>query len=415
MTIRRRKTALPSLYSDLAVVKRAGRVAALQTSVALALILLVVGGIAFAVFTRAQNRQIEDELRSVAVTADDANDPPPNMELVLHENDGRVAMSPGGRSGLPLLAGPVGLAEVNDGQVTYRTLVMDRDEGRVVAMMDMAPFRAARHHLLMAIGFSELAGIFASVGVVAVFSRRSARPLAQALALQRRFVADASHELRAPLTVLHTRAQLLLHRANTADAESVREEAEALVADTRALGAIVEDLLASAMMPLGKPVQDRVDLASVASSVCDSMAPHAGELGVQIACSCEKGSSANTFEVIGSEAALRRVFTSLIDNSLAHSKDNGSVDVRLRREDATVVVTVTDDGAGIDAEVLKTLFARFSQGPEEKSLQSRQGRQSYGIGLALVREVVQGHGGEITVSSSPGQRATFTMVFPAAP
>jgi signal transduction histidine kinase len=410
--MRRRTKTSPTVYSDLALVKRAGRIAALQASVALALILLIVGGIVFAVYVRAQNREIDGELRAVAVTADDANDPPPNMELVLRDNDGKVTMSPGGRSGLPLLAGPAGFTDVND-DVRYRVLVLDRTEGRVVAMTAMEPYRVGRNHLLIAIGLAESAGIFASLVVVAVFSRRSARPLAQALTLQRRFVADASHELRAPLTVLHTRAQLLLHRTRSAAmGEAVQAEAEALVADTRALGDIVEDLLASVTMSSGTPVHDRVDLAAVASSVCDSMVPYARELGVELSFVGEKTSSPTSFVVLGSEAALRRVFTSLVDNALAHSKDAGRVEIQVRRAGSNVVATVTDDGTGINPQVLQTLFSRFSHGSAPESSATRR---RYGIGLALVREIVQGLGGEIAVSSTLGQGAKFTITIPAAP
>ncbi|MCB9417991.1 MAG: sensor histidine kinase, partial [Mycolicibacterium sp.] len=190
--------------SDLTVVKRAGRVAAVQASLALALVLLVVGGVVFTVYARAQDRQISARLQSLAETADDAYDPPPDMELALRESDGRISTSDGGEPGVALLNGPPGFAEIRAEGRRYRVLVMDRPEGRVVAMTELGPYEAARNRLLMALGFAELAGILASIAVVALFTKRSVRPLAQALALQRRFVADASHELRAPLTVLHT-------------------------------------------------------------------------------------------------------------------------------------------------------------------------------------------------------------------
>ena len=73
---------------------------------------------------------------------------------------------------------------------------------------------------------------------------------------------------------------------------------------------------------------------------------------------------------------------------------------------------MSDDGAGIDAAATATLFDRFSHGSGHTS---RAGRASYGIGLALVREIVQAHGGEIRVSSVLGQGATFTISLPAAP
>jgi signal transduction histidine kinase len=228
-----RRTEPPTPPGDLTVVQRAGRIAAIQASLALAAVLLAVGAVVFVVDVRVQDRQISSQLQRVAATADDANDPPPGMELVLRDNTGKVSTSDGSQPGVALLSGPTGLTDIRDNGKHLRALVMDRSEGRVVALLDLAPYHAGRNRLLLSIGFAELAGIVASVAVVVLFTRRSVRPLAQALSLQRRFVADASHELRAPLTVLHTRAQMLAYRAGTADLDEVQKDAEALVADTR--------------------------------------------------------------------------------------------------------------------------------------------------------------------------------------
>lgn len=394
---------------DLAVVRRAGRIAAIQASVALALVLLVVGGVVFTVYVRAQNRQIDAELQTLAMSADDANDPPPDMELALRDNNGAVSTSDGGQPGVALLSGGTGFGDIHSDGRHYRALVVDRPEGRVVAMMDLAPFHTGRNRLLMSVAFAELAGILASVAVVVLFTRRSVRPLAQALALQRRFVADASHELRAPLTVLHTRAQLLARRAGSADGEAIRAEADALVADTRALSDIVDDLLASATMTAGDTPRDRVDLASVAADVQHSLAPYAEALGVSLR--CEIPDEPDSFDVIGSRAALRRAFTALVDNALGHEHSGGVVEMRLSRQGPMIRAEIADDGVGIDADTMATLFTRFARGAEHTT---RAGRQSYGIGLALVREIAHAHGGEVSVESSPGVGSTFTLSVPAA-
>ena len=401
----------PPPPSDLAVVKRAGRVAAFQASAALALMLLLVGGVVFAVYVRTQRHQIDAELRSVAMIADDTTDPPPDMELAMRRLDGEISVSDGGKPGVPLLTGPTGFSDINAQGRHFRTLAVDRTEGRVVAMIDLSPYQASRNRLLISLAFAELTGILASLVVVALFTRRSVRPLAQALALQRRFVADASHELRAPLTVLHTRAQLLAHRVETADAKTVRKDVDALVADTRALGDIVDDLLASATMTGGKPPRDLVDLDEVATAVRDSIFSYAASLGVTLRYECEKSGNRGAFEVIGSAAALRRALTSLVDNALGHEHGGGTVELRLRRDAANVVAAVADDGVGIDTQTMATLFTRFSHGSEHTT---REGRESYGIGLALVREIAQAHGGDITVTSTPGEGATFSLTLPAA-
>jgi signal transduction histidine kinase len=331
------------------------------------------------------------------------------MELVIRDAAGTVSMSDGGKIGVPLLSGPTGFAEFRAQDRAYRAVVVDRPEGRVVAMMDLAPFRAGRARLLGALALAELAGILASIAVVVLFTRRSVRPLAQALALQRRFVADASHELRAPLTVLHTRAQLLAGRLHSGDIATATRDADAMVADTRALSGIVADLLASATMGPAGDNAARIDMAALGAAVCASMDVQAASLGVRVACAAHGAPPA--FEVIGSEAALRRALTALVDNAVSHEKAGGTVTVDIRRDGQHVVVAVSDNGVGIDQATMATLFNRFARGPARPDA---EGRQSHGIGLALVRETVQAHGGQVTVSSTPGRGATFTMALPAA-
>lgn len=397
--------------SDLSVVRRAGRVVALQTSAALAVFLVLVGVVAATSYVRAQNTQIADELTTVAMNADDAGDPPPGMELVLRDANGAVSTSDGGEPGVALLDGPAGFTEVRAGGREYRALVADRPEGRVVSLIDLEPFRASRTRLLGALALAELVGILASIAVVVLFTRRSVRPLAQALALQRRFVADASHELRAPLTVLHTRAQLLAKRLHAGDVSAAARDADSIVSDARGLSAIVDDLLACATMTAAPGARVRIDLVELCRSACEGMGPYADSLGVGVVCTASAPEAPGTLEVVGSEAALRRVVTALVDNALGHGKLGGTVHVDVRRDGRQVVLAVTDDGVGIDQATMATLFNRFSRGAAHTN---RPGRESYGIGLSLVREIVEAHGGAITVTSAPGEGATFAVALPAA-
>ena len=348
--------------SDLGVVHRAGRIAAAQASLALAAVLLVVGAVVYFVDIRVQEQQIRSELSSVALAADDATDPPPGMILVLRDLAGKVEVSADGVPTAELLARPAGFSEAQIDGVPYRAVVMDKPEGRVVALLDLGPYKEGRSRLLLSLGIAELAGIVASIAVVSLLTRRSIRPLAEALALQRRFVADASHELRAPLTVLHTRVQLLARRFEGGDAEQTKEQIDALASDTRALGEVVEDLLASATMTSGNAPQDRIDLATVVQAAHESMAQHAETAGVSLVVEANATAPAGDFVVLGSASALRRAITSLVDNALAHEHRGGTISVALRRDHDNVLVDVRDDGVGIDPGAMETLFNRFSHG-----------------------------------------------------
>ena len=230
--------------------------------------------------------------------------------------------------------------------------------------------------------------------------------------MQRRFVADASHELRAPLTVLHTRIQLLARRFDDANAEQTKEQIDALAADTRALGEVIEDLLASASMTEEDAPRDRIDLATVAHVVHDSMFQHAETAGVSLVVELDSVVVPNEdLVVLGSASALRRAITSLVDNALAHEHPGGTIAIAIRRHKDNVHIDVRDDGVGIDPFDVDTLFTRFSHGQAHTATGDRQ---RYGIGLALVREIAHAHRGEITVTQTPGGGATFTLIIPAA-
>jgi signal transduction histidine kinase len=397
--------------SDLTVVRRAGRIAAVQASLALAAVLLVVGAVVFFVDVRVQNQQIADQLTSVAATADDATDPPPGTELVLRELTGKVATSAVGLPSTDLLARPAGFSDARVGGRPYRVLVADKQQGRVVVLLALDSYEAARRRLLLSLGAAELAGILSSIAVVVLLTRRSIRPLADALALQRRFVADASHELRAPLTLLHTRIQMLARRFDDGDAHEAKEQIDALASDTRVLGEVIEDLLASASMASNAIPRVRVDVSEVAYDVVDSMTDHAESAGVRLTVatteSAERGAT-----ILGSAAAIRRAVISLVDNALAHEHPGGSIEVFVDRRATDVVIEVRDDGVGVDPDAMGTLFTRFSHGVSHTST---GGRERYGIGLALVREIATAHRGDIDVEETPGGGATFRLTLPAAP
>ena len=153
------------------------------------------------------------------------------MLLVLRDASGNVAASTDGLPTADLLARPPGFSDVPDRRTSGTApLVADKPMAGSWRFSTLTPYEAGRSRLLLSLGIAELAGILASVAVVVLLTRRSIRPLAEALALQRRFVADASHELRAPLTVLHTRIQLLAAGSMTATPKRPRSRSTRCVA-----------------------------------------------------------------------------------------------------------------------------------------------------------------------------------------
>jgi signal transduction histidine kinase len=115
--------------------------------------------------------------------------------------------------------------------------------------------------------------------------------------------------------------------------------------------------------------------------------------------------------VLGAGGALRRVVDALVDNAVGHAPDGGHVTVRVGRTGGAVLLHVRDDGPGIDPAVADTLFERFAHAPGPAG----STRAGFGLGLALVQEVVHAHGGTVTGRTGDGGGAVFEVHLPAAP
>ncbi|SBT51331.1 sensor histidine kinase [Micromonospora auratinigra] len=395
---------------DEARLTRARRRSVAQTAAAIGLVLVLVGALMYALTSREESRALNSELGRVLAMAEDVDDPPPGQFLARRQPDaGPVEVTPGA---------PPGLVRVLDEAVARRSGRYDTDAGddrpvRVVVARradgsrwavaaDLAPLRRRQGQLGLALLAAELAGLAGALVAATLLARRAVAPLATALALQRRFVADASHELRTPLTVLHTRAQLLARRAADQPPERLTAQLDQLVADTRALGEVVEDLLVSAAAEHQPLPQAEVDLAGTAREVVASMAPYAAQRQVEL-----RLDAPGPVLVRGAPTALRRAVTALVDNAIGHVPPDGHVTVRVGHRAGRVVAEVVDDGVGLDPAEADRLFDRFAHGS------SGTGRR-FGLGLALVQQVAGAHRGTVEVTGAKGRGATFTLVLPPA-
>jgi signal transduction histidine kinase len=391
------------------VLRRTARVATVQSALALGSVLLLVGVVLLSVDLRSQQHRVDAELAQVAARVDDVEDPPPGMAIAIRDRNGLVTVSD--HAPVPTaaaLTGGTGYRTVHVRDVEYRALVADRSGRRIAVLVDLRPWQDIQRRLVMGLVIAEVAGLVAAAGAAVLLSRRAIRPLADALALQRRFVADASHELRAPLTVLHTRAQLLARRAERGEIDpALSMQLRGVVSDTRALADIVDDLLLAAAAQHEPGRIERVDLAQLCGEVRDSVADHAAAREIAVEMTVDP--SAHEPIVDGARPALRRAIFALVDNALSHERPSGTVTLRITRTARVVEVTVSDTGAGLDPRDAGRLFRRFAHGDGHSA-----GTRAYGIGLALVREVVEAHRGRVTVEGAPGEGAAFTLHLPAA-
>ncbi|MCW3843101.1 HAMP domain-containing histidine kinase [Micromonospora yasonensis] len=395
---------------DEARLNRARRRSVAQTAGAIGLVLLLVGALMYVLTAGQQSRALDAELTKVLAMAEDVDDPPPGQVIARQRpGAGTIEVTPGASAEVVrVLHDAIGRrpgrydTSIGDDQPLRVRVARRADGSRWVVAADLAPLRRQQEQLGLALLVAELTGLAGALVAATLLARRAVAPLATALALQRRFVADASHELRTPLTVLHTRAQLLARRARSQPPERLAGQLDQLVADTRALGEVVEDLLVSAAAE-HQPLPDtEVDLAEVAREVVASMAAYAQGRAVEL-----RIEAAAPAPVRGARAALRRALTALVDNAVGHVPAGGHVTVTVDRRDGRVAVEVADDGVGLDPAEADRLFDRFAHGT------SGAGRR-FGLGLALVQHVATAHRGSVEVTGAPGRGAAFTLLLPAA-
>ncbi|MEV4133891.1 HAMP domain-containing sensor histidine kinase [Dactylosporangium sp. NPDC049742] len=394
------------------LLRRATAVIAAQVAAAVAATVVLVSVLAFSLTIRAEHRAEERTVRVQALAAGADLIGTEGVLLLRRAPDGAVTASGGTPSAvvrMDVTRLRPGRGNVTVGGRHFEAYAVDGADGsRTVGLLDVTAREESGERLIGSLLIAGLIGIVAAASVGAVLGRRAVRPLARALSLQRRFVADASHELRTPLAVLHTRAQLLQRRLNRdVDTARLRADVAELVADTHALGEVVDDLLLSAELSHRPTGGVAVDAAGLAREVAASVEPHAGAQHVTL----RTDIGAGPMEVTGVRSSLRRALAALVDNALGHVSAGGTVTVSVGRADDRVCLAVVDDGVGLDPARATQLLARFARGEDPVD---RPGRR-FGLGLALVQEVVVAHGGQLRIDGSPGHGARFTMILPAAP
>jgi two-component system, OmpR family, sensor kinase len=238
-----------------------------------------------------------------------------------------------------------------------------------------------------------------------LIGRSAVRPLGTALELQRSFVADASHELRTPLAVLDARLQQLQRRPPRP--EDLAPALARLRADTKALIDLTTDLLllAEAGSPGGGAA--RTALAPVVQETAAAMALVAGERRITV-----RASAPEDAWVAMPETSLRRALTALLDNAISHAPEGSTVRVGAAPAGRRIELTVEDQGGGIQGMEPDRVFERFAHAGEGVRA---DGRRGFGIGLALVRDVVVRWGGTVSVGSTSERGTTMRVELPVAP
>ena len=217
---------------------------------------------------------------------------------------------------------------------------------------------------------------------------------------RRTMAADVAHELRTPLTVLRAETEGLVDGVRAPTPERLASLHEEVLR----LGRIVDDLgtLAVADVAALELRRTRVDLAAVTAKAVEAMRAVIGDAGLSL------DATFASVDVDADPGRLAQVVTNLLTNALKFTPDGGSIEVALRPVDGMAELTVSDTGPGIEPDELPHVFERFWRGRRSAGIEGS------GVGLAVVKQIVEAHGGSVGVESSLGRGSLFRVRLPLA-
>ena len=298
------------------------------------------------------------------------------------------------------------LAAIGRGErVSHYGTVRLRKDGRPLDVsVTLSPLRDEHGQV---VGASKIVRDITEQARLIERERETRRQAEEANRLKDEFLSTLSHELRTPLNSIFGWVRLM--QAGVVEPERRERALEIIERNCRAQMALISDLLDMSRVVAGRVRLDvrPVDLAEVTRAVLDGMRPTAVARTIALDLDAEAGLPPVSADI----ERLHQVVWNLVSNAVKFTEPGGRVDVRVRRRGATLTLTVTDTGIGIDPEVLPHVFERFRQA--DSSTTRRHG--GLGIGLAIVRQLVDLHGGSVAASSEGvGRGASFTVTLPVA-
>ncbi len=253
-----------------------------------------------------------------------------------------------------------------------------------------------RNRLALTLIFINAGILVLSGGLGYFLAGKTLKPIEEMLDEQNRFISDASHELKTPLTSLKTAFEVYLRRRKST---LIKES----LAEVNKLQILTENLL---RLTYDQPsVLRPVPLQAVIDQACRRVKPLAQAKQIKIKAGPAK------LKIKGNQEQLTDLLVVLLDNGLKYSRAKTTIEVTAKRSDSRAILTVSDQGMGIAPKDVGHIFDRFYRADQARTKTSGGG---YGLGLAIAKKIVQAHHGNIKVSSQLGQGTAFQLTFSLA-
>ena len=291
-----------------------------------------------------------------------------------------------------------------------RFIKQNTPEGTKIAFADTVQETRALGELVIQCVMMLLLFLLCFLLVSIFLARWALKPVEKAWEQQNQFIADASHELKTPLTVILANLRILLSHKDA----TIRDElqwVESTQAEGERMQGLVADLLLLARLDAeetdivkSKP-KERIDLSNLVEGELLQFESVAFERAIELESNVDEG-----IAVLGSIERLRRLVTTLLDNACKYADDNGKARVELHAQNGNACLVVHNTGSLIPAEDLRHVFDRFYRADKART----SGTGGFGLGLSIAKEVAEEHGGTITAKSSDEEGTTFTATLPTA-
>ena len=279
-------------------------------------------------------------------------------------------------------------------------LKRDLPGGKWIVFMDISPEMTTMENLLRSCILISILSFCAFFGISVLLARWAVKPVERAWNQQRQFVADASHELKTPLTVIMTNAELL--QSAEYPEEERRRFADSILTMSHQMRGLVESLLELARVDSGKSkmVFSELDFSELVEESLLPFEPVYFEKDLILESQVQPG-----IRLRGSGSHLHQVMDILLDNAAKYSLAGGTVTVSLQRQGNGCLLRLSNPGQTISREDLENIFKRFYRIDKARAM-----NHSYGLGLSIAQSIVQAHGGRIWAQSQGGINSFFVQL-----
>jgi two-component system sensor histidine kinase CiaH len=234
-------------------------------------------------------------------------------------------------------------------------------------------------------------------------ARRTLRPIEEVHHAQSRFTADASHELRTPLAVMQTEIEVALMDPKLSLADA-KQQLNSNLEELTKLTSLTEGLLQLSRFDNNGLVKTKIDLKSLVKDTAERAKPRSAQKNITI-----KTKLTDDIYVSADKTSLEEALLTILDNAIKYSPNKSSIYVEITKKASHAFISIKDEGVGISEDNLEHIFERFYQADSSRNKLATDG---FGLGLAIAKSIVDGHGGEITATSQLKKGSTFTIKLP---